>query len=303
VSGARHSRRPDAAATRRVAELALAGIAAVWGLTFVMVQDAVERLPVMTFLGYRFAAAALLVALIFRRRLAALSPAGWRAGVVMGAFLTAGYVFQTLGLERTSASNAGFITGLFVVITPLMVALVFRERVGRAAWSAALVSAAGLYLLSGSGGVNSGDGLVLLCAVAFSAHIVATARSVGSHDVAALLAVQLGVCGAFCLLVAAVGGDLEVPHGGSVWSALIVTSLVASALGFFVQTYAQRHAPPARTALILATEPAFAGLFGWVVGGEHLSALAWTGAALIMAAIVAVEIVPRLRPPRPLPEG
>ena len=103
--------------------------------------------------------------------------------------------------------------------------------------------------------------------------------------------------------MAAAGGQLEAPRGGEVWSALIVTSLVASALGFFVQTYAQQHAPPARTALILASEPAFAGLCGWLVGGEHLSALAWSGAALIMAAIVAVEVVPRLRPPRPLPEG
>jgi drug/metabolite transporter (DMT)-like permease len=289
--------------SNRAAELGLVGIAAVWGLTFVMVQDAVERLPVMTFLGYRFTAAALLVAVVFRRRLRTLSGAGLRAGLLMGAFLTAGYVLQTFGLEHTSASNTGFITGLFVVITPLIGAVLFRERIGGAAWAAAAVSAAGLYLLSGTGGLNGGDALVLLCAVAFSAHIVATARSVGAHDPGALLVVQLGVCGLVCLAVAAIGGDLEAPRGGTVWSALIVTALVASALGFFVQTYAQRHAPPARTALILASEPAFAGLFGWLAGGEHLSAVAWAGAALIMAAIVAVEVVPRLRPPRPLPEG
>jgi drug/metabolite transporter (DMT)-like permease len=287
----------------RAAELGLVGIAAVWGLTFVMVQDAVERLPVMTFLGYRFTAAALLVALLFRRRLRSLSGAGFRAGILMGAFLTAGYVFQTFGLEHTSASNAGFITGLFVVITPLIGAALFRERIGGAAWAAAAVSALGLYLLAGAGGLNRGDALALLCAVAFSAHIVATARSVGAHDPGALLVVQLGVCGLACLAVAAIGGDLEAPRGGTVWSALIVTALVASALGFFVQTYAQRHAPPARTALILASEPAFAGLFGWLAGGEHLSAVAWAGAVLIMVAILAVEVVPRLRPARPLPEG
>ncbi len=95
----------------------------------------------------------------------------------------------------------------------------------------------------------------------------------------ALLAVQLGVCGLVCLAAAAAAGDLEAPAGGAVWSALIVTSLVASALGFFVQTFAQRHAPPARTALILASEPAFAGLFGWLIGDEHLSAVAWLGRA------------------------
>jgi drug/metabolite transporter (DMT)-like permease len=106
-----------------------------------------------------------------------------------------------------------------------------------------------------------------------------------------------------CLLVAAVAGQLEAPEGRTVWSALVVTSLVASALGFFVQTFAQQHAPPARTALILASEPAFAGLFGWLLADDRLSLTGWLGAALIMSAIVAVEVVPRLRPPRPLPEG
>ena len=288
---------------QRVSELGLIGIAAVWGLTFPMVQDAVEKLPTMAFLGYRFTAAAVVVAVIFRRRLAELSRAGWAAGGVMGVFLTAGYVFQTLGLERTTSSNAGFITGLFVVITPLLGALVLRQRIGRVAWAAAAVSAAGLYLLSGTEGFNNGDLLVLLCALSFSAHILATGRAAAAHDAGALLVVQLAVCGAFCTVVAGAGGELEAPAGGDVWLALVVTAFVASALGFFVQTYAQRHAPPERTALILASEPAFAGLFGYLLNDERLSAVAWSGALLIMAAIVAVEVLGRLRPPRPLPEG
>jgi drug/metabolite transporter (DMT)-like permease len=111
------------------------------------------------------------------------------------------------------------------------------------------------------------------------------------------------VCGLFSLAVAGADGRLEAPPDASVWWALVVTALLASALAYFVQTYAQRHAPPARTALILASEPAFAGLFGYLLAGDRLSALAWAGAALIMAAILAVEVVPRLRPPRPLPEG
>lgn len=287
------------------AEGALVGIAAVWGLTFVMVQDAIELIPTMAFLGYRFVPAAVIVALVFRRRLRTLSGAGWRAGALMGVFLTAGYILQTLGLEETSASNAGFITGLFVVLTPLLGAIFLRERLPAVAWVAAAVSAFGLYLLSGTGGELNlrGDGLVLLCAVAFAGHILVTARAVSEHDVGALLVVQLAVCGAVCVGIAGAAGDIEVPRGATVWSALIVTSLVASALGFFVQTYAQHHAPPARTALILASEPAFAGLFGWLLAGERLSALSWLGAALILTAIVAVEVVPRVRPPRPLPEG
>jgi drug/metabolite transporter (DMT)-like permease len=290
---------------RLAAEGALVGIAAVWGLTFVMVQDAIEVLPTMAFLAYRFLPAALLVAFVFRRQLRALSPAGWRAGAVMGAFLTAGYVFQTLGLEQTSASNAGFITGLMVVLTPLLAAIFFRERMSGITWAAAGVSAVGLYLLTGTaGGLElRGDGLVLLCAFAFAAHILVTARAVREHDVGALLVVQLAVCGLACLVIAAAAGQLEAPEGSTVWSALIVTSLVASALGFFVQTYAQQHAPPERTALILASEPAFAGFFGWLLADETLSAVSLAGAALILAAIVAVELVPRWRPPRPLPEG
>jgi drug/metabolite transporter (DMT)-like permease len=281
------------------------GIASIWGLTFVMVKDAIEELPTMAFLAYRFIPASMIVAVVFRRQLASLSRDGWRAGAVMGLFLAGGYIFQTLGMENTTASNAGFITGLFVVLTPVLGAIVLRDRLPGTVWAAAAVAAVGLWLLSGAGtDFNTrGDGLVLICSFSLAAHILATAHAVKAHDVGALLAIQLGVVGTVCLVIGAIAGDLEAPHGGTVWSALIVTSLIASALGFFVQTFAQQHAPPARTALILAAEPAFAGLFGWLLNDERLSATGWLGAALIMTAIVAVEIIPRFRPPRPLPEG
>jgi drug/metabolite transporter (DMT)-like permease len=291
-------------ALRRLAEAALIAIASVWGLTFVMVQDAIELLPTMAFLAYRFIPAALIVAVVFWRSLRRLPAAGWRAGLVMGVFLSGGYIFQTLGLEETSASNTGFITGLFVVLTPVLGAIFMRQRVPLSVWIAAGVSMLGLWLLSGAGEFDArGDGLVLLCAFSLAAHILATASAVRRFDVGALLAVQLGVVGVTCLVIGAIAGQLERPEGTTVWSALIVTSLVASALGFFVQSFAQQHAPPARTALILASEPAFAGLFGWLLNDERLTATGWLGAGLIMAAIVSVEIAPRFRPPRPLPEG
>ncbi len=287
---------------RHAAEAALIGIAAVWGLTFVMVQNAVERLPVLAFLGYRFTAAALLVAAIFWRPLRALSRDGWRVGLLMGVFLTGGYLFQTFALQHTRASNTGFITGLFVVLTPVLGALVLRERVGPPAWLPAGVAALGLYLLSGTNGLHEGDALALICAVSLAAHILATSRGVRGHHLGALLAVQLGTVGLTCLVAGAAAGDLEVPRGGTVWSALVVTVLIASALGFFVQSYAQQHASPARTALILTSEPAFAGLFGYL-HGDRLTPLNWFGAGLIMVAIIGVEVFPRFRPPRPLPEG
>lgn len=284
-------------------EFALVGIAAVWGLTFVMVQDAVERIPVMTFLAYRFIPAAVVVAVVFRGELGALGASGLRAGALMGVFLTSGYILQTLGLQYTTAANAGFITGMFVVLTPIFGALFLRHRAGRPAWAAAVASAVGLYLLSGAqGGHLLGDALVFGCACSFACHILATDRALEEHHAGALLVVQLGLCGAFCLLVAASMGDLVVVRSAVVWSALLVTSLVASALGFFVQTWAQQHAPPARTAIILASEPAFAGLFAFVLAGERFTALDWAGAGLIFTAIVLVELISYLRPPAPLPE-
>jgi drug/metabolite transporter (DMT)-like permease len=295
-----------AAPDRRVAfaELALVGIAAVWGLTFVMVQDAIAILPTLAFLAYRFTGATLIVAPVFRHQLASLPREGWHAGLLMGVFLTAGYIVQTLGLEHTTPSEAGFITGLFVVLTPVLGAVFLHQRISGLAWAAAVVSSLGLYLLSGASGDFSlrGDGLVFIAALSFAAHILATGRAAARFHVGALLVIQLGVAALTCLVLALVTADLEAPHGVEVWSALVVTAVFASALGFFVQTYAQQHAPPARTALILASEPAFAGLFGYLLAGDRLSALAWLGAGLIMAAIVAVELLPRWRTIEPLPE-
>ncbi len=269
-----------------------------------MVQDAVAILPVFAFLAYRFAAATAIVAVVFHERLRALPREGWIAGAAMGVFLAGGYVFQTLGLEHTTASDAGFITGLFVVLTPVLGALVLRERISAAAWAAAVASAFGLYLLSGSGAdfTLRGDGLVVIAAFSLAAHILATGRAAGRFDVGALLVVQLAVTCLVSVVLALAGGQIEAPHGTKVWSALVVTAVFASALGFFVQTYAQQHAPPARTALILASEPAFAGLFGYLLAGDRLTAVAWLGAGLIMAAIVAIEWLPRWRTIQPLPE-
>ena len=287
------------------AEIALVTIAAIWGLTFVMVQDAIALMPVMTFLAYRFLAAVIVVTVLSARAIGTLTARGWIAGLAMSVFLTAGYITQTLGLARTTASNTGFITGLFVVLTPIFGALLLGQRAGRGSWLAAATSCVGLFLLSGAGqSINFiGDGLVVLTACFFALHILATDKAVGRHDIRALLAVQLGGCGLFCFVCAAVSGDLALPTTGTVWSALIVTSFIATALGFFVQTYAQTHSSPARTALILASEPAFAGLFAWLLNGETLTGAGWIGAGLIMAAIFGVEMVPYLRTRRPLPEG
>lgn len=289
----------------RIAELSLVGVCAIWGITFPVVKDAVAVMPVTTFIAYRFLFAAFVAGFLFRRPVRALSPAGWKAGALMGVFLTSGYLLQTFGLERTSSSNAGFITGMFVVLTPLFGRIFLRHRAGKLSWGAAAVATLGLYLLSGTGGSLQvlGDLLVFGCAVSFSIHILVTDPAVKEHDVKGLLVVQLALCGIVSFVWAAGQGELIVPMEASVWVALVITSLLASVLAFYVQAYAQTHASPARTALILASEPAFAGLFAWLLKGEALDAWGWVGAGLIMTAIVAVELAPYLRPMRPLPEG
>lgn len=291
---------------RVIAQLSLLCITAIWGLTFVMVQDAIARTPVMSFLAERFLLAAALVALLARGQLRALSAAGWRAAAVMGVFLTAGYVLQTYGLEHTSASHSGFITGLFVVFTPLLGALVLRRRPTALTLAGVAMSLLGLALLAGVGARLRplGDGLTVGCAVAFAVHILVTSRATRDNPTAALLAVQLGVCGLACAIAAVGQGELRAPAGSTVWTALLVTAVFASALAYFVQTAAQRHVAPERTALILAAEPAFAGLFAFLLKDERLSLAGWCGATLILAAILLVELVPRRRaPPRPTPEG
>lgn len=277
---------------RTLAEIALLAVSAVWGLTFVLVQDAIAVLPSLAFLGYRFAAAGLLVALLCLRPLSALPARGYRGGLAMGVFLTLGFVLQTLGLAKTTVSNAGFITGLVVVLTPVFGALFFRERPRPATWVAAGVSAVGLYLLAGGAGqVQEGDLLVLGGSAAFALHLLVTARAARLYPTGPLVAIQLATCGLICLGFGALRRELEAPQGRQVWTALVVTSLFASAAAFFIQTYAQRHAAPARTALILASEPVFAGFFGYVLKGERLTSIAWLGAALILGAILWVELL------------
>jgi len=288
------------------AQLSLLGITAVWGLTFVLVQDAIAHTPVLSFLAWRFLLAAALVAVLTPGRLRELSPAGWRAGIVMGVFLTAGYVLQTYGLAHTSAAHSGFITGLFVVFTPLLAALTVRRRPSGTILVGVAISLTGLALLSGSGGGLHplGDALTLGCALAFSVHILVTDRVTRDHATSALLAVQLAVCGGACLLAGAATGQLDAPTSGTVWLALLVTAILASALAFFVQTAAQRHAPPERAALIMAAEPAFAGLFAYLLKDQRLSPAGWIGAACILGAILLVELAPRSRGARPpTPEG
>jgi drug/metabolite transporter (DMT)-like permease len=281
--------------TRRLAtlrwELGLVAVTAVWGATFVLVRDAVAQVPPSTFLAIRFLAAAVLLAVLRPRPAVRLGRGLAVAGVVAGLALFAGYGFQTVGLQYTSASNAGFITGLAVVLTPLLAALVLRESPGGWPATGAVLAATGLALLTLDRlEVRRGDALVLGCAFAFAVHILLLGRYAPRHDSYPLAVVQLFTVGMLALAWAAGAGDLQVPGTAQVWVALAVTAVLASAGGFLIQTRAQRDVSPTRTAIILTMEPVFAGLFGFLLAGERLAARGWLGAACIVAGMLVAEL-------------
>ena len=210
-------------------------------------------------------------------------------GALIGSALAAGYLLQTLGLETTSPGNAGLITGLFVVFTPLIERLTGRPVAVRT-YVAVAVALVGTMLLTGGGSarIGLGDVLVLGCAVAFAAHIVLLSRWSPGLPSAPLALVQMAT--ATVLFGASAAPGFRLPEGGAVWLAIVITGVFASALAFFVQTWAQVHLTASRTALVLATEPAWALAFSVLLTGQRLGPVQAAGAALVLAAILGHEL-------------
>ena len=259
-------------------------VTAVWGWTFVVVKDAVTQYPTLPFLQLRFLLAFLVMALLIRRL-----PSGreLRIGAIVGAVVAGGYLTQTWGLTMTSPGNAGLITGLFVVFTPIL-NRIFGAPIRWWTWVATLVSLVGLSLLTGGpSGMGLGDILVLACAVLFALQIVMLGRWSPGLPPAPLAMVQI----ATCALVFSAGGTWNLrPPSGSVWLAIVITGVFASAFGFYIQTWSQGFISANRTALILATEPAWALAASVVLAGQRLGLLQAIGAALVLVAIVGHEL-------------
>ena len=269
---------------------ALIAVTVVWGVTFVQVQDAVAIYPLFAFLAVRYAIATGALALAGGTRLRALGRSGWTAGTVIGGLLGLGIALQTAGLERTTVSSTGFITGLYVVFTPLFGLALFRTSVAVEVWLGVVFALAGLALLSGVPvGSPGGNLLVLASAAAQALQIVAVERYARRYDAIALTLVQMGVCLAGFLVLALALGQLEVPRGWTVWSALLVTGVFASALAYLIQIWAQRRLSAARIAIVFSLETVFAGVFGYWLSGDRLGWLGWGGCALILAGIVVAE--------------
>ena len=238
----------------------------------------------------RFAIATLTLSVPGTGRVRMLGRVGVGGGALLGLLLAVGYALQTAGLERTTVSGTGFITGMYVVLTPLIALALFRSRITSAAWAGVAVSTVGLALLSGvRAGSATGDLLVLAAAAVYSLQIVLMERFAPRYDAVAFTLVEMAAACVGLGAVALARGELDVPHGWTVWGALLVTGVFASALAFLVQTWAQRRTSATRTALAFAMEPVFAALFGITLAGDRLGALGWTGCAAIMAGIVLAE--------------
>jgi drug/metabolite transporter (DMT)-like permease len=270
--------------------LAVIAVTVVWGVTFVQVKDAVAIYPLFAFLAVRYGIATGALALAGGGRLRTLGRSGWTAGAVVGALLGLGIALQTAGLERTTVSSTGFITGLYVVFTPLFGLALFRTSVAVEVWVGVAFALAGLALLSGVPvGSPGGNLLVLASAAAQALQIVALERYARRYDAIALTLVQMGVCLAGFLAIALALGQLEVPHGRTVWGALLVTGVFASALAYLIQVWAQRRLSAARIAIVFSLETVFAGIFGFWLADDRLGWLGWGGCAVIFAGIVVAE--------------
>jgi drug/metabolite transporter (DMT)-like permease len=270
--------------------LALVAVTAIWGVTFVQIKDALELYPLFAFLAVRFAIAVATLAPLVRSRLRTLGRDGAIAGAALGSLLAAGYALQTAGLERTTVSAAGFVTGMYVVLTPIFGLVLFRVRAGATVWLGVALAVTGLALLSGvQAGSATGDLLVLAGAAAYAVQIVLMERYAPRYDPLAFTTAEMAAAFVGFAAIATAAGQLEAPHGWTVWGALIVTGVFASALAFLVQAWAQRRTSATRTALIFALEPVFAGLFGYALAGDRLGAAGWAGCAVIMCGIAVAE--------------
>jgi drug/metabolite transporter (DMT)-like permease len=270
--------------------LGLLAVTAVWGVTFVQVKDAVEIYPLFAFLAVRFALASATLAPAAVRRVRGVGKDGLLAGTVLGVLLAAGFGLQTAGLERTTVSSTGFITGLYVLLTPLFALVLFRVRIPIQVWGGVALALAGLALLSGvEAGSSTGDLLVLASTAAQALQIVMVERYANRFDAVGLAFLQTAVAFVLFASIAVALGDLSVPRGWTVWSALIVTAVFASAFAYLIQIWAQRRISATRIALIFSLETVWAGLFGYLLAGDRLGWLGWSGCALIFGGIVLAE--------------
>jgi drug/metabolite transporter (DMT)-like permease len=264
-----------------------------WGVTFTVVKQAIESVDVFVFLSQRFILAFVLILPIGLYKGRHLDGVTIVKGCIMGLFLFGAYAFQTLALLYTSASNTGFLTGLNVVMVPILAALVLRQRVPNGIKLAVVLSVIGLLLLCGNGSwqLNRGDVLAAICALCVSLHLISTGEFVRKSDYYWLTVVQLGVVAVLSCAGAFVRGKEVIVWYPHLLVPLLVCSIIATVFAFLVQTSMQRYISHTKTALIFCTEPVFAALYAWLILQECLGFYGYVGALCILGGML-ISIMP-----------
>ena len=274
----------------KLAPWALLTVSAAWGLAFVVMKDAIQRQSVNNFLFTRFTLAVIVMILIRPQTIKLFNKDLLQRGGLAGIFLGLGYIAQTLGLERTGAAITGFITGLYVVLTPLIASIVLKEKISKFTWLCIAVATFGLGLLSIRGfSVGIGEMFVLASAVLFAAHIIALSKWSLGRDVYAMTVIQLTMCAILAGLASAVEG-YSLPPDRGVWSVVIFTAVFATAVAFIVQTWSQAHMSATKVAVILTMEVVFAALFAILLGGERLTLQTAIGGILVVVAMYLIVL-------------
>jgi drug/metabolite transporter (DMT)-like permease len=274
----------------KLAPWALLGVAAAWGLAFVVMKDAIERQSVNNFLFTRFTLAVVVMVLIRPQVIKKFNKDLLLRGSMAGIFLGFGYIFQTLGLERTGAAITGFITGLYVVLTPLLASFLLKEQISRFVWLCIFIATIGLALLSVQGfSVGFGEMLVLMSAIFFAAHIIALSKWSPGRDVYAMTVVQLTIC-ALMAGIASIPEGYSPPPDTGVWAVVVFTAVFATAVAFIIQTWSQAHISATKVAVILTMEVVFAALFAVIFGGEVLTLQVLLGGSLVLLAMYLIVL-------------
>jgi len=279
-------------ATRiRLAPWALLLVAASWGWAFVIMKDSIARQSVNNFLFSRFALAVVVMIVLRPQVFKLFNKDLVSRSAFAGTFLGIGYILQTLGLERTGAAITGFITGLYVVFTPLIAALILKTRITLLTWGCVALATIGLALLSIRGwSIGVGEVLVLACAFFFGAHIISLGKWSSGRDAYAMTVVQLAMCALLTGIASIAEGGYSPPPDWGVWATVIFTAVVCTAVAFMVQTWSQAHLSTTKVAVILTMEVVFAAVFAILFGGESLTLQTAIGGTLVVIAMYVIVI-------------
>ena len=263
----------------------LLAVSAIWGGAFVVMKSSLHRIDVNSFLAWRFIVATLVLIALKPKVLNKIDRRFLAKGALVGTFLGGGYIFQSFGLTLTTVAKTGFITGLYVVLAPVIGALVLRKAIHRLQWFSVLLATAGLLILSFKGlHLGLGEFLVFISALLFAAHIVALGEWSSGMDTYALTVVQLGTC-ALLTSLASLKSGFHTPPDAGVWWAIIYCALFATAVAFIFQTWAQSFMAPTTVAVILTMEVVFAAIFGILFAHESMTSKTAAGGAMVMVAM------------------